>query len=231
MADGGQIPNKLEPFNTFINRIIVFLADVANQARLGVSDGNKDAMVDALGDSSTSGTWIYLWALTSSDTTATKPLRETRDKLKKSMSTLVRTVYDDIPESALTDSDRTTLLIPVRDKKPSERTKITTRPTLKLIVQGGASFIVENRVDKDQTRPSKHPDCDYIELRYCIQPTPPASVNECNVTKILSKARDILNLDPSTAGQNIHCYSRWANKTDETKSSNWTRLHSAVISD
>lgn len=231
MADGGQIPNKLEPFNTFINRIVAFLADVANQARLGVSDANRDELVAKLGDTTTSGSWIYLWALTSSETTATKPLRNSRDNLKKSISTLVRAVYDDIPESALTDSDRTTLLIPKRDKTPSERTKITTRPTLKLIVQGGASFIVENRVDSDQTRPSMHPEADYIELRYCIQETPPSSVNECNVTKILSKARDTLNLDPSTAGQNIHCYTRWANKTDESKSSNWTRLHSAVISD
>jgi len=231
MADGGQIPNKLGAFNTFINRVITFFADPANQVRLGVSDDNKNDMVDKLGDSSTSGSWIYLWALTSSSTTATKPLRNTRDTLKKELSTLVRKVYDDIPESALTDSDRTTLLIPKRDKKPSKRPKINSRPTLKLIVQGGASFLVENRVDKDQTRPSKHPDCDYVELRYIIQPTPPASVEECNVTKILSKAREVLNLNPATAGQNIHCYSRWANKTDEAKSSNWTRVHSAVISD
>ncbi len=231
MAEGGKIPIKLGNFNTFIIRIVPFLADPANQARLGVSDDNKNDMVDKLGAAGVTGTWVYLWALTSSSTTATKPLRNSRDTLKKEMSTLVRKVYDDIPESALTDSDRTTLLIPKRDKKPSKRSKIKTRPTLKLLVQGGASFLVENRVDKDQTRPSKHPDCDYIELRYIIQPTPPASVNECNVTKILSKAREVLELDPSTAGQKIHCYSRWANKTDEAKSSNWTRVHSAVISD
>ena len=231
MADGGQIPNKLGPFNTFINRVVTFLAEAANQTRLGVSDDNKNAMVAALGDSTTDGSWIYYWTLTSSETTATKPLRKERDLLKKSISSLVRSVYDDIPESALTQNDRTTLLIPKRDATPSDRPKITTRPTLKIIVKGGATFIIENRVDKDQTRPSMHPDADFIELAYIIQETPPADVSETNKVKVLSKAREVLTLAPATAGNKIHCYSRWVNKTDDAKSSPYTRLHTAVISD
>lgn len=231
MADGGQIPVILAEFNTFVNRIIPFLADPANQDRLGVSDDNKDEMVDKLGAPSTAGTWIYLWALTSSETTATKPLRKDRDDLIKDMSALIRSVYDDIPESALTNDDRTTLLIPKRDTKPSERPAMTDRPNLKIIVKGGASFIIENRVDKDQTRPSMHPEADFIELAYVIQETPPANVSETNKVKVLSKARETITLDPATAGQRFHCYSRWVNKTDDSKSSPYTRLHSAVISD
>ena len=42
MADGGQIPVVLAEFNTFVNRIIQFLADPANQNRLGVIDDNKN---------------------------------------------------------------------------------------------------------------------------------------------------------------------------------------------
>lgn len=231
MADGGQIPVKLAAFNTFANRIIPFLADPANQSRLGVSDDDKDEMELKLGDSSTGGSWIYIWGLTSSDTTATKPLRKDRDELKKDLSGLIRRVYDDIIESALTNNDRTTLLIPKRDTKPSERPAITDRPTLKLVVKGGASFVVENRVDKDQTRPSMHPDADFIELAYIIQETPPADVSETNKVKVLSKAREVLTLAPATAGNKIHCYSRWVNKTDDAKSSPYTRIHTAVISD
>lgn len=230
MAEGGQVPTRLEPFNTFINRVVTFLADVANQARLGVSDDNKDAMVNALGDTTTSGSWIYLWALTSSSTTATKPLRDSRNALQKTMSVLVRNVYDDIPESALTDSDRTTLLIPKRDKIPSERSKINTRPTLKLIVQGGARFIVENRVASDSTRTSMHPDADHVELVYCIQDEAPASPADCNKSKIFTKARAIWELDLADAKQNLHVYSRWVNATDDAKSSAFTILHTVVIS-
>ncbi len=102
MAEGGQIPTKIGLFNTFVLRIIPFLANVANQARLGVSDDNKDALVDALGDTTTGGTWIYIWGLTSSNTTATKPLRDDRNLLQKSMTKKIMEVYDDIPESALT---------------------------------------------------------------------------------------------------------------------------------
>ena len=231
MADGGQIPTVLAEFNTFVNRIIPFMANPANQNRLGVSNDNKNLMEEQLGDSTTGGSWIYLWALTSSETTATKPLRKSRDDLIKVMSALIRRVYDDIPESALTENDRTTLLIPKRDTTPSERPAMTDRPNLKLIVQGGASFIVENRVDKDETRPSMHPDADFIELAYIIQPNPPANVSETNKVKVLSKAREVLTLDPATAGQKIHCYSRWVNKTDDAKSSPYTRIHTAVISD
>jgi hypothetical protein len=231
MAEGGQIPVTLEPFNSFVHITIPYLADVANQARLGVSDDNKDALVDALGAPSTPDTWIWLWARTSNEATTTKPLRDDRNALKKTITSKLREVYDDIPESALSSTDRSTLKIPKRDTEPTKRGAITTRPTLKLIVQGGARFIVENRVDKDQTRPSMHPDADHIELAYIIGATPPTSVNETNKVEILSKARDVLQLDPETGGQRIHCYTRWVNKTDKAKSSPWTRLHSAVISD
>ena len=231
MADGGQIPVKLGEFNTFVNRVIPFMADPANQSRLGVSNDNKDLMEEQLGDSGTAGTWIALWILTSSETTATKPLRKSRDDLMKVMSTTIRSVYDDIIESALTNNDRTTLLIPKRDTTPSERPAMTERPTLKIIVKGGATFVIENRVDKDQTRPSMNPYADFIELAYVIQETPPANVSETNKVKVLSKARETISLDPATAGQKFHCYSRWVNKTDDSKSSPYTRLHSAVISD
>lgn len=231
MAEGGQVPTKIGLFNTFATRVVPFLANPANQARLGVSDDNKDFLVDAFGSSSTAGSWVYLWEKTSDDTTSTKPLRKQRNTVQKTITNKVREVYDDIPESALTEADRTTLLIPKRDKKPSERAAITTRPTLKLLVQGGARFIVENRVTSDSTRPSMHPAADYVEFIYCIQETPPTDPAECNKTKIFSKSRDVLQLDPAVGGEKMHCYSRWANKTDEAKSSPWTRLHSAVISD
>ncbi len=231
MADGGQIPVILADFNTFVNRVIPFMANPANQSRLGVSDDDKDEMVDKLGAAGVAGTWIYLWGLTSSETTATKPLRKSRDDLIKEMSTLIRKVYDDIVESALTNDDRTTLLIPKRDATPSDRPAMTDRPNLKLIVMGGASFTVENRVDKDETRPSMHPAADFIELAYIIQETPPADVSETNKVKVLSKAREVLTLDPADAGNKIHCYSRWVNKTDKSKSSPYTRIHTAVISD
>ena len=231
MADGGQIPVILAAFNTFVNRIIPFLADAANQDRLGVSDDNRDDMTAQLGDSTASGTWISLWALTSSDTTATKPLRATRDVLMKEMTTLIRSVYDDIIESELTNDDRTTLLIPKRDTKPTDRPKITIRPTLKLIVMGGASFTIENRVDKDQTRPSMNPEADYVEMAYIIGTTPPASVSETNKVKVLSKAREVISFDPANAGKTLYCYTRYVNKTDDSKSGPFTRLHSAVISD
>jgi len=231
MADGGQIPTVLAEFNTFANRVIPYMADAANQDRLGVSDANKLAMNAQLGDPASTDTWISLWALTSSETTATKPLRASRDDLMKQMTTLIRSVYDDIIESALTNDDRTTLLIPKRDTTPSDRPAITDRPNLKIIVMGGASFTIENRVVGDETRPSMHPDADFIELAYIIQETPPANVSETNKMKVLSKAKEVLTLDPSTAGQKIHCYTRWVNKTDDAKSSPYTRLHTAVISD
>lgn len=231
MADGGQIPVILAEFNTFVNRVIPYMADPANQDRLGVSDDNRDLMNAQLGAPSTAGTWMNLWNLTSSETTATKPLRKSRDDLIKVMSTTIRAVYDDIVESELTNDDRTTLLIPKRDTKPSDRPAITDRPNLKLIVKGGASFIVENRVEEDETRPSMHPHADFIELAYIIQQEPPANVSETNKVKILSKAKEVLTLDPADGGNKIHCYSRWVNKTDDAKSSPYTRLHTAVISD
>ncbi len=231
MAEGGQIPVTLEPFNSFVHITIPYLADPANQARLGVSDANKDALVDALGAPSTPDTWIWLWARTSNVATTTKPLRDDRNALKKTITSKLREVFDDIPESALTSTDRSTLKIPVRDSEPTTRAAISTSPSLKLIVQNGARFIVENRVDSDQTRPSMHPDADHIEFAYIIQADPPANVNETTKSKILSKARDVLQLDPATGGEKIHCYTRWVNKTDEAKSSPWTRLHTAVISD
>jgi hypothetical protein len=231
MADGGQIPRSLGDFNTFTIRVIPYLTNADNAKRLGVSEENNNKLVLMFGDIDTAGTWIYLWAKTSNDTTSTKPFRIERDEVKKSITSIIRVVYDDIPVRALTDRDRTTLLIPKRDTTPSTRPAITTRPELTITVQGGARFIVENRVKSDSSRASMHPDADYVELRYSIGETPPASADECAVTIIRSKAREILKLKPADARKNFYCYTRWANKTDEAKSGPWTRLHSAVISD
>ena len=231
MADGRQIPKKIGEFNTYIKNAIPYLADPVNTARLNVSDADKDYLNTALGDIDTTGTWIYVWAKTSSDATSTKPLRAERNDLQKSITAKLREVYSGIPESALTEIDRSTLLIPKRDTTPTDRPAITSRPELTLTVQGGARFLIENRVKSDASRPSMHPDADFIEIRYSVGDTPPASEDECAVTIIRSKAREILKLKTVDAKKTFYCYTRWANKTDEAKSGPWTRLHSAVISD
>ena len=87
--------------------------------------------------------WKELWVLSSNKDTKTKTITDLLKSKRKQqhptdavgLENLLRSIYSDIPASALTATDRTTLNLPLR-KAPTKAVKPITSAVLSLIEQG-----------------------------------------------------------------------------------------------
>jgi hypothetical protein len=122
-----------------------------------------------------------------------------------------------------------------RKQEPGTRPAITSAPVLGLKAAQGSRVEVENRVESDQTRPSRHKDCDGVEVRYIIAaasggtapPTPgspssPTPGAAAYTFKFSKKAKLTLQLAETDAGKVITMHSRWVNLTNNSKNGPWS---------
>jgi hypothetical protein len=135
--------------------------------------------------------------------------------------------------SLIDDDQRRAMRVTVADTEPTERARIETSPTVRLIAKEGARFIVECRVKSDSTRASKHKDADGVELAYKVAPKnqPPETPDDAPDRKISGKARVRLDLAIADAGKSLFVFARWYNKTDEAKNGPWSTVSNKIISD
>ncbi len=218
-----SIPIKDGDFNTYIKLAIPYLQ--ANDARLGVSGPNVNEMVDKLND------WNDLYPKTQDDTQVTPILIDDKNDLRDEIEELLREVFDDIPQTALTNADRGKLKLPKRDDVNTPRPKITTVPFVNLLSRSSATIRVRCRVEKDSTRASRHEHADVIELCYLIggEDDAPERPADCDTTIIFKRALHTVELDVADARKTFYSFTRWKNTSDDSKSSGWSRLESAVI--
>jgi hypothetical protein len=218
-----SIPTKDADFNTYIKLAIPYLQ--ANDARLGVSGPNVNEMVGLLND------WNVLYPKTQDETQVTPVLIDDKNDLRDEIEELLREVYDDIPQSAFTNEDRGKLKLPKRDDVGTPRPAITTVPFVNLLSRSSATIQVRCRVEEDSTRASRHEHADAIELCYIIggDDDAPESPADCNKTIIFKRALHKIKLDIADARKVFYSYTRWKNISDDSKSSGWSRLESAVI--
>lgn len=131
----------------------------------------------------------------------------------------------------VSDGDRVSLNITVKDGGRTPRPAITTSPSIKLKALEGGRIKFTCRVESDSSRASIHPEADAIEVRYLIGTATPAIPADCPNMTIKSKATFTLNLNLTDAGKKLYCFTRWINTSDENKSGPWNTVSSVVISD
>ena len=115
-------PSANANFNTYVNLVTPYLSD--NASRLGVSAGNISAL------SALQELWVTAFMLSENPATATSTSKQERDMHRASLETLLRSIYHDIPESALTVTDRDTLNLPARDATPTPVSVPTVAPVV-----------------------------------------------------------------------------------------------------
>jgi hypothetical protein len=133
--------------------------------------------------------------------------------------------------SQVTDAERVTLAITVKEGSRTPRPAITTSPSIKLKALEGGRIKLTCRVESDSSRASMHPDADAVEVRYIVGTATPATPADCPNMTIKSKATFTLNMNLADAGKKLYCFTRWINTSDETKSGPWNTVSSVVISD
>ena len=132
----------------------------------------------------------------------------------------------------VTNEDRLSMGIPPRDMEPTPRGKIETVPVVELLAIGGGDIKVRTRVTKDQTRYSKHPLADGIEVKYTWVPKgemPPEKPDDCTKTQNSKKATFIIHCGPGNAGETFYGFFRWVNITNPENSGQWSNTLKVVI--
>ena len=119
MSTGGPFPTTNSDFNTYVNSAVPYVTLAANATRLGVSG----AHVTSLGTLLTN--WNGVFPLAENPATATTPIIHQRDTARLQLEAELRAVYADIPESALTAEDRSTLNLAAGDTTPTASQKPT----------------------------------------------------------------------------------------------------------
>ena len=221
-------PVKLAETNSYFDQAVPYLD--SNQARLNVSDANKDALNELFDDPGTGNGWKQVWALTSNEATATKPLRAQRNNLQKAITAKLKEIYGDVPQSVLTETDRTTLRIFVRDLKSSVRGKIDTAPDVAFTPLEGGEIRQRLRVDEDATRASRHPLADGWERVSKIGGTPPADFSECPIKHSGTAALTTFNAGQENDGKRLYAFVRWINLGNPANNSAWSPMEVVTIS-
>jgi len=110
-------PPKLTEFNDYVNIAIPYLD--TNAVRLKVPALPLAAVKLLHSDLINNNGWLQVYPLTIDEVTATKALRNRRDFLRPEIEKTMRIIFDDIPESVLTENDRLKLRLKKRDTVPT----------------------------------------------------------------------------------------------------------------
>jgi len=217
-----RFPQKDAEFNNYVNDAIPRMA--SEQARLNID-------VDMLNDiQALYTTWQTKYPASQNPSTATSVIIAEKNDLRKDMQTLMRDIYDDMPDSALNETDRQVFNLPERDTTPTARGQINDVPVVGLKPIGGGQVRIRARTTTDATRASRHELADGIEVKYLISDdTPPQSVNDCPNSFISKKALFSLSLDSENAGKRFYAYLRWVNLTNQNNNGPWSSLNQTVI--
>lgn len=221
-------PTKFETFNTYVLTAVPYLD--SNKARLNVSNDNMDGLNDLFSDTTGGTGWVEVYPLTTNRATSTGALRDRRDVLRKEIKDKLREIYDDVPMSALTETDRNTLRIFKRDTKPTKRGKITSAPDAAFTPLEGGEIRQRLRVDDDATRASIHPLADGWERVSKIGGTPPADVSECPLKVSGTGALSTFDAGQENDGKRLYSFIRWINLSNAANNSPWSSMEVVTIS-
>jgi len=223
MASSGPFPNPQGKFSIYVNRVIPYL--IANKTRLKVP-ATPISKLSALHTQ-----WKDIYPKSRDGNTRTVTVILTKNQLRKEITALLRKIYRDIPDSALTSADRSTLTLKERKKKNAARPAIKERLHLSLRVEEGSIIKITCRRPTDEDRPSRHKHSDAIEIKWIVGEEGPTSYDDCPNTGIFTRSISRLRLSQKLAGQRFWCFARWKNIRDDNKSGPWSRRKTAIISD
>jgi len=219
------IPKRDDDFFNFQGNLVNIV--VANAVAWGISAPAVAALV------ARRASYEPLYIIAENKTTRTRvdvlAHRQMRKVYEKEISVFVK-AYLFTP--LVTNEDRLSMGIPPRDMEPTPRGKIETIPVVGLTAIGGGDIKTRCRVTTDQTRYSKHPLADGIEVKYTWVPKgemPPEGPENCNKTLTSRKAQFIIHCGPGNAGESFYGFFRWVNLTNLENSGQWSKAINVVI--
>ena len=223
MAGAATFPTTQAENVSYAKDVVPYL--IANKVRLSITNENTGIMNAKLTEVDA------IWTQHEDPLQkGNEIINEKTGKRINEMLDILDDVYDDIPQSALTEDDKKKLRI--FDKKPKgTRPKITTAPFSDLKVGDGGTVKVTNRVESDSERASRHEDAEQIEMAYQIGGTAPVGASGTTLRQTFTKAIHTLQFDVNeNSGKTLYAFFRWRNAVNPEKSSPWGQIMTIVIS-
>jgi hypothetical protein len=219
MPGGHIFPTVDDEFNSYVDNGITYLN--TNAARLGVSKTNSTLITQLQTD------WDSNWLLMTDDTQRTAVVIAKKTSLRKQIETALRSVYADIPQSALTDDDRKVLHLKARD---THGTRIAPMDHAPVMTMGAMEHLQHTlRFQNSATSDSKAmPDGQKIYLEYFVGAPglAPATIAFAN-GKNISKFKAAVVFTEADAGQT--CYYRCCYENTHGERSPWSATLSAIV--
>ena len=125
-----NIAQSLPEFNTYWGDVYAYLSIVANRTRLGVSTANFGTMITI------NGVWVVVYPQSQDAGQSTVAIDNTMHHTHADAEAILHTVFNDIPESALSDLDRATLKWPEGDTVRSRLNAATHTPVIAAALKG-----------------------------------------------------------------------------------------------
>jgi hypothetical protein len=205
MPNSKPFPSKEADLNLYFQAAVPYL--VANATRLGVSSAQQTKISTQL------VSWNTVYPASQNNNTRTKSIVDNKDIAKENLMATLRTVYADIPASALTVEDRNTLNIASRSTSRTPSPVPTTKPIAQVDtskrLQHTVSFTNE---DGTLAKPEGVRGC---QIWFKIG-EPALDPSELSYMATDSASPYIYTFDGETAGKNVYYWLRWENTRGKT---------------
>lgn len=208
MPTGGAFPTKEAELNNYFGIAVPYL--ISNAARLGISSAHSTALSAAL------DLWYKKYPLATNANTRTKTITDEKDKAKAELTNLMRGVFDDIPNSALTSEDRNTLNLSERSA-PARSPIPATSPVLKVDTGNRLEHTIAFTDEATPTSRAKPHGVRGCQIWVSIGGTSaPGDPKDYRYVATDTASPYVLHFEGADAGKNAWYIARWENTRGET---------------
>ena len=214
-----MFPTTDADFNSYVDTAIPYL--ITNAPRLGVSTANVTILQGL------QGKWDTNWARYIDPTQRTMLITKSKNNLRPQIETAMRTVFGDVPQSALTTDDRAVLHLKARDTHGTRAGIMSHAPTVSI----GETVHLQHTLrfaDPESPDSKAMPGGQKIVLQYVVGAgnlTDAALVfsNSQNVTRFLAS----VGFTDAQMGQT--CYYRCCYENTHSERGPWSLTLSGVV--
>jgi len=220
MPNKGLFPSKEGDRNAYYSISCPYLIDAANATRLGISAGNKTTLADAYAAYNTA----YPLALNPDTRTATAV--NNKNTADDNLQAIMRTVFADIPESVLTEQDRSVLNLHQRSTSSTPAPVPSTKPIVTIDAGNRLEhsvMLVDESSPTSRAKPAGVHGCQIWEKIG----SPAVDASELTYVATVTKSPFINHFNGADAGKVVYYWARWENTRAETGP--WSAVVAATI--
>jgi len=216
----GPFPGKEADRNSYYGIACPYLLVTANATRLGISAANKTTLQAAY------TAWNTAYPLTQNPDTRTSTNIDNKNIADDNLQTIMRSIFGDIADSALTTQDRNTLHLP--ERSANTPAPVPTSAPVATIDTGNrlehSISVVDENTPTSRAKPDGVRGCQIWEK---IGAPAPVSASDLIFVAETTKSPFLNHFNGADAGKMVYYWFRWVNTRGEVGP--WSAMVSATI--